>query len=370
MPNCINCAPSVTPLVVQTVAPLVSTGTGTPSDPLVFSLDQTQRNLAFTVADTDSVNLTIYGTGTDEDPYVLSADTGSAIKLTDLKDVTSPAPTAGQVPTWVGPSVGGHWEFKTPTVPTVSTTFDASAIVSGTFDVARFPSSVLNAAPGATPFSGDWNSLVTPTIRRIGTGTNITNTNAPATAFLFGTLVVFSSGISVTQLYFEHGTAAPTLSPTRNMMWWRTKWSNSDWTNWGTSGRIDQELTLTGANAMTAASGYPQTSASIDRDGNVVTLSFSATAAAGFSNAAALSGNIANKQVGSIPAAHAPKNGYAPISTTSDGLMLTGYVDGSGNVFVTAMTGGISSTSGAVISSGTNTLFAMAGTWVAKELTT
>lgn len=89
------------------------TGSGTSTDPYVIEATLVDLSTFLTVADSETVNLTLTGSGTEDNPLKLRAY--STMKLTDLLDVDDPsgAPSVGESPVWVGSGSAGHWEFST-----------------------------------------------------------------------------------------------------------------------------------------------------------------------------------------------------------------------------------------------------------------
>lgn len=362
MPSCVNCAPTTTPLVIEAEAPLVAAGSGTAQDPLKLSLGSDPSAFALTVRDSETINFTLSGTGSDADPYVISADTGSAFKLTDLADVDSDAPTDGQVPTWVGPTIGGAWKFLSPASSDLDE-IDADIITSGTLAAARLPTGV--PVDGGVIASQDWNSIQTAGTYRVF---NSSMLHGPSGVYPYGTLLVLVSGNSITQAFFEHGLTTSSFS--RNNLWFRTKWNASDFTPWAMAGRQDTNLYLENGDAMTAISGYPISYAHLTRSGNVVSWSCNITSAAALSNAGHADGNVSGFQIGTIPAAHVPPTTQAKIGTTTQGLSLDGYIEPvTGRIMISSLPSGIVDNTGKAITTSANYPICVGGTWIAKELT-
>jgi hypothetical protein len=113
MPSC-GCSGASCGCLIQAGAGIRISGAGTGINPYVIDATATGISGLMKVSDTATVDMSLTGTGSPADPYNVSAV--AIMKLTDLKDVSSPAPTAGQSPTWVptNGSVPGHWEFKIP----------------------------------------------------------------------------------------------------------------------------------------------------------------------------------------------------------------------------------------------------------------
>lgn len=70
----------------------------------------------------------------------------------------------------------------------------------------------------------DWNTLTSPGTYRTGWSNWGTTTNHPSSASQYGTLIVATSGLSTTQIYYPH-------SNTQGI-WTRTKWNAADWSVW------------------------------------------------------------------------------------------------------------------------------------------
>ena len=105
------------------------------------------------------------------------------------------------------------------------------ASITGDADsVDGFQGSVIVADKGSD--ISDWNTLTIPGIYRINHTDWSSNTNVPSAAYSYGTLLVLSSGQSVTQMFITH--TSTTISPTTNGsgIWVRSKLNASDWNNW------------------------------------------------------------------------------------------------------------------------------------------
>lgn len=242
-----SCASDAGQVILVGAGGISVTGSGTPTDPYRASAGQdNDSSIQLEVRDSSTVNMSIFGSGTTADPYVVSADTASASSLRGLGDVYGANIMApGQVPIWIGSASSGRFEFRTPgTRYTTSSTrgpglfqgeqiketdtgkryeWDGSQYVS--LDVALPTATDFTTAlvsRGTVAPSTDWNTLAqAPGIYRIQTWE--AGKNTPPGAYNFGTLVVFVSGLSVTQRYSAHSSGFEYV---------RTKWNESDWTSW------------------------------------------------------------------------------------------------------------------------------------------
>jgi hypothetical protein len=106
MPSC--CGGSSCACKIEAGSSVVITGTGTPNDPFILSAD-----LGLAVVDNEVFDLTLGGTGTEISPWTLEMDFAASARLTDIPDVSAPAPAAGQVLAWN--AVVQQWTAQAPT---------------------------------------------------------------------------------------------------------------------------------------------------------------------------------------------------------------------------------------------------------------
>lgn len=109
-----DCGGGACSCLIQGGDGIIVSGAGTRQNPYIVRMDNPGLSESLRVQDTDSVNLTLLGQGTPTDPFILSAL--ATVRLTQLVDIQDPegGPVAGEVPTFVGSGVSGHFEFKTP----------------------------------------------------------------------------------------------------------------------------------------------------------------------------------------------------------------------------------------------------------------
>ena len=110
MPSC--CGGSSCSCKIEAGASMVVTGTGSANDPFLLTAD-----LGLGVVDNDVFDLTLGGTGTELEPWTLEVDFAPTAKLTDIPDVSAPAPAAGQVLAWN--AVVQQWTAQAPTTAPV-----------------------------------------------------------------------------------------------------------------------------------------------------------------------------------------------------------------------------------------------------------
>lgn len=104
---------------IQAGPHIVMEGTGAPGDPFVVTGD-----VALTVSDTPSIDLSLSGPGTEEVPWNLSGRLASTSTLNDMGDVNA-TPTNGQVLAWNSSLL--EWRAVNPTTAAVgSVSTDAS----------------------------------------------------------------------------------------------------------------------------------------------------------------------------------------------------------------------------------------------------
>lgn len=106
MPNC--CGGATCACVVNDGAGIAVTGSGTAQDPFVIAAD-----LALTVTDNTTFNLTLTGSGTVASPWNLTVAFAATAKLDDLPDVNAPSPTNAQVLGW--DTATSKWTARAPT---------------------------------------------------------------------------------------------------------------------------------------------------------------------------------------------------------------------------------------------------------------
>jgi hypothetical protein len=229
--------------------PIAPGGVGGRIDSVVLRLDPTANTIALAVrvGTSSAPTVTITDTGIYElriaDVVVgTNVTTIAAGNVTDRRSFTSK--NWGQWTAATRPSVpegkaGYNFTTKQPEFWDGSqwrsfstTTTDAGALTTGTLANARLDYGMIAAVRGDrsvdAPMSndqvnGDWNSILQPGVYRIYAGN--TNSNAPAGAYMYGTLVVFGAGggiASRTQVYYSHQGGA----------YWRTAWNGNDWGGW------------------------------------------------------------------------------------------------------------------------------------------
>jgi hypothetical protein len=109
-----DCGGGACSCLIQGGDGIIVSGAGTRQNPYLVRMDNPGLSESLRVQDTETVNLTLLGQGTPVDPFILSAL--ATVKLTQLVDIQDPegGPVAGEVPTFVGSGLSGHFEFKTP----------------------------------------------------------------------------------------------------------------------------------------------------------------------------------------------------------------------------------------------------------------
>lgn len=103
-----KCCGSTCACKLQAGTRTIITGTGSLADPFIINSD-----VALSVTDNTTFNLTLTGSGSAASPWNLTVDFAATAKLDHLPDVNVPAPTNGQVLAWN--SSTSRWEAAAPT---------------------------------------------------------------------------------------------------------------------------------------------------------------------------------------------------------------------------------------------------------------
>lgn len=192
---------------------------------------------------------------------------------------------------------------------------------------------------GGGTYGGDWNNATFPGAYRVYPGNGNQNSPIGAGVYGYGTLIVSTSGQSVTQIYATHSTPR---------LWYRTKWNTADWTSWGLALNVDYPAD-TGSGGT--ANGFTANRFNILRFGRVVTVDFSATRSGGTISSGP-TGNITNVVIGNI-GNWKPQTAWAPLATGPGGPTCSFAIDrASGNLLLCALPPSYNLTNGQEITCG------------------
>lgn len=317
MPRC-DCSGGQCSCVVIGGSGATVTGAGSTSNPYIVSADPTIP-ARLRVADTSTVDLTAVGNGTEDDPLVLSAV--ATVALDDLTNVTAPSPTAGDTISWNGT----QWVNGPPPV---------------------VPAGAVNVGPGLT---GD-GSVATPVAAAVSGVWGVDPLDDYGDNSTVGLAIyVDANGQLRAEPRDTHGevswdeiTGKPSAFPTT---WDKVSGKPSAWPRTGA-----------GSGIMSAASGWSVEWQNGQRLGQVATVVVRVTRTGGTITVPS-NGNLSNTLIGTLTSVWQPFY-QGPMSSTSTGLMVVGYSQSDGGVYLAATLANRDIVRGQSITLG--------GTWVSK----
>lgn len=317
LPRC-DCQGGTCQCVVIAGAGAGVTGAGTSTNPYIITAGADLPRQIM-VADTATVDLHAVGNATVDDPLVISAD--ALVSMNELENVDAPNPAVGDSIVWNGTA----WVAQAPAVvPPGAVNVGAGLTGSGSVDN---PVRVSAAGVWGTPpldVHGD-DSTVGLAVYVDVNGqlrADPRDTHGPVT--------------------WDEITGRPSAFPTT----WDTVSGKP--TSWGVTGASSGVFTATSGWSLEWQYGH--------RTGQVTTVNIRVTRTGGTINVPA-SGNVANTTLGAVTALYRPYM-YGPLTTTSTGTTMLGYVTSAGTVYLTSTVPNIDIVRG--------TSFAIGGTWVSR----